>query len=49
MCCTGPPHPALSGTVVVHGLDKGALTLEDVPGVGANSHLENQVDPAIPA
>ena len=45
----GPPSPSLPGAVVVKGLDQGALTLHDAPSVCANTHLENQVDPAIPA
>ena len=48
-CCVGPPSPALPGAVVEKGLDQGALTLHDTPRVRANTHLENQVDPAIPA
>ena len=44
-----PPSPALPGAKVVKGLDQGALTLHDAPSVCAHTHLENQVDPAIPA
>ena len=45
----GPPSPALPWAVVVHGLDQGALTLHNTPGVCEDTHLKNQVDPAIPA
>ena len=45
----GPPCPALPWAVVVHGLNQGALTLHNSPCVCEDTHLENQVDPAIPA
>ncbi len=41
--------PALPGTVSEQGFDQGALTLHDRPCVRANTNLEDQVDPPIPA
>ena len=45
----GPPIFRLSRAIIVQGLDKSTLALLDLVCVGADSHLENQVDTAIPA
>jgi hypothetical protein len=34
---------------IEQGFDQGALTLHDRPCIRANTNLEDQVDPAIPA
>ena len=49
LCGAWIPIPALPGTVVEQGFDQGALTLHDRPCVRANTNLEDQVDPPIPA
>ena len=45
----GPPSFRLSRAIIVHGLNKRTLALLDATSVGADPHLENQVDASIPA
>jgi hypothetical protein len=47
--CAGPPMFSLSRAIIVQGLDKSTLALLDATSVGADPHLENQIDASIPA
>ncbi len=45
----GPRIFRLSLAIIVQGLDKRTLALLDATSVGADPHLENQIDASIPA
>jgi hypothetical protein len=49
MGSAGPPVFGLSRAIIVQGLDKRTLALPDATCVGADLHLENQINASIPA
>ena len=49
LSCAGPPRFGVCrGAVVVQSLDQGALAFLEATPIGADSHLEDEIDTSVP-